>query len=610
MLFESDEYGHDVMKDYLPWPSSIEDNIAVFNNTGSLLEDVFGFARSLGIKTCIGTETPLTIPKAVKERIKSQGKDPNAPGIVKELYEGMFTRIKKRHPLDYYWLWTNEGWTWGGAKGKEINAVKNDMKIAYQAMKDVKAPFTMATCGWVLGPPGDKAGFDKLFAKEVALSCINRKVGKSPVEPGFAVIKGRPLWAIPWLEDDPAMIIPQLWVGRLRRDASDAFAYGCTGLMGIHWRTRILGPNIRALALAGWDQTGWNEEFGKQRTVIPQLERDVYVGGEADLSPAGSFAKDKRPRDLSAEDFYRDWAFSQFGAEVFAEAAGIFNRLDSGIEGRNLPRPAGWKKGPGGILALKSSWEDDKHKYDFVDELKALRAKVKGQGNLERFDYWLNSFRYMRSMNELGCARGSLDKIVKTITALKDDSAKKELVVKEALPVRIEMARLWEDMMKWELARVTNSSELGEIANIEQHNRLRLHFLDKHDGLLKENLGGSLPDEVNPKPAYDGPDRLIVPTRRTLINKGEGLDLKVIILSKNKPRKAVLYWRHPGEKKFGHKMSLKHIARCVYSVAISADEIGSKDIEYYIQAESGTGEKLVFPATAPEINQTVVVMPG
>ena len=31
-----------------------------------------------------------------------------------------------------------------------------------------------------------------------------------------------------------------------------------TGLMGLIWRTRILGPNIAALARAGWEQP-WND---------------------------------------------------------------------------------------------------------------------------------------------------------------------------------------------------------------------------------------------------------------------------------------------------------------------------------------------------------------
>ena len=50
----------------------------------------------------------------------------------------------------------------------------------------------------------------------------------------------------------------------MRRDAADALAYGCTGLMGIHWRTRILGPNVSALTRAAWEQNCWNPDFGKK----------------------------------------------------------------------------------------------------------------------------------------------------------------------------------------------------------------------------------------------------------------------------------------------------------------------------------------------------------
>ena len=112
----------------------------------------------------------------------------------------------------------------------------------------------------MLGPPQNPALFDEFLPKDMPMSCINRTVGNTPVEPGFAKVKGRPKWAIPWLEDDPGMTIPQLWAGRMRKDAADALKYGCTGLMGIHWRTRILAPNVSALAKAAWDQTGWNDE--------------------------------------------------------------------------------------------------------------------------------------------------------------------------------------------------------------------------------------------------------------------------------------------------------------------------------------------------------------
>jgi len=254
-LFESDEYGAEVMKGFLPVPKTAEDSIAVFNRTGAMLREAFSFGRALGIKTCVGTESPLTIPEPVKKGLLDKGMDPRDPAVVKEVYKGIFGRIVNAYPLDYYWIWTDENWTWSDAAPGQVKAVVDDIRTALEAAQEMSLPFSLATCGWVLGPPGDRSLFDRILPRDVALSSINREVGKAPLDPEFGRIGGRPKWAIPWLEDDPALTSPQLWVGRMRQDAVDALAYGCSGLLGIHWRTRILGPNISALAQAGWDRT-------------------------------------------------------------------------------------------------------------------------------------------------------------------------------------------------------------------------------------------------------------------------------------------------------------------------------------------------------------------
>lgn len=254
-LFERDAFGPEVMGDWLPEPKTPEACNEVFNRTAAMLRQAFEHARRLGVKTCVGTETPLIIPDQVKERLKSLGRNPDDLAVAQEVYAGIFARIASAYPLDYFWFWTPEGWTWEGAKPEQVRATTNDLFAAIAAAQQVNAPFKLATCGWVLGPQSDRSLFDKVLPKDVAVSCINREVGKTPVEKGFANVQGRGKWAIPWLEDDPALTAPQLWVGRMRRDARDALAYGCDGLMGIHWRTRVLGPAVSALANAAWDQS-------------------------------------------------------------------------------------------------------------------------------------------------------------------------------------------------------------------------------------------------------------------------------------------------------------------------------------------------------------------
>ena len=299
-MFDRDNYGADYMRDTFPWKTmSPEQCNALFDRMGDFLRDVFGYAHRLGIKTCLGTETPLTVPTVVKQRLQAAGKDPADPAVVQALYEGMFDRIARTHSLDYYWLWTPEGWTWSTVKQEQIDATMADFRACLAAADKVNAPFTLATCGWVLGPPQDPALFDEILPKQMPMSCINRTVGNTPVEPGFARVKGRPKWAIPWLEDDPGMTIPQLWVGRMRKDAADALNYGCTGLLGIHWRTRILGPNVSALAKAAWDQSGWSDEQVLTQNAPPAQPPEGCTGRQARAVSEDYDRRCRQPASLS-----------------------------------------------------------------------------------------------------------------------------------------------------------------------------------------------------------------------------------------------------------------------------------------------------------------------
>jgi hypothetical protein len=289
-LFERDDFGAEVMWDNIPEPKTPEANNEVFERTAITLQEAFGFARQLGIKTCVGTETPLVIPKLLKERLTAADKNPADLATVQELYEGIFRRAAQAYPLDYYWLWTPESWTWSPVAEAQIAATTNDLLAAFAALKKTSALFNLATCGWVLGPQQDRAMFDKVLPKEVAVSCINRQVGNTPVDAGFADVTGRGKWAIPWLEDDPGLNSAQLWVGRMRRDAFDARRYRCDGLMGIHWRTRVLSMNVGALAWAAWEQGDWAKAY-EPNAVPAQTSRVAGpVGGKPAAFPQNPIA--------------------------------------------------------------------------------------------------------------------------------------------------------------------------------------------------------------------------------------------------------------------------------------------------------------------------------
>lgn len=725
-LFERDDFGAEVMWGHIPAPATPEASNELFERAAGLLRSAFTFARQLGVQTCVGTETPLVVPKLVQERLQAAGKNPADPATVKELYEGIFRRIVQAYPLDYYWLWTPEGWTWSAVNEAQIAATTNDLLAAHAALKHVGAPFRLATCGWVLGPQQDRALFDKILPKDVAVSCINREVGKTPVDAGFGEISGRGKWAIPWLEDDPGLTEPQLWVGRMRRDAADALRYGCDGLLGIHWRTRVLAPNIAALAQAAWEQNPWAARYPGQtpplservfgpiggqvahypdnaiadteddplyqnvrydlkgyripasngtctvtlkfcephyteagrrvfdvklqgKTVLRNLDLFTRVGKDraldftntnvvvangwldVDFAPRVEFPclaaiavegkgwarkincgggawKDfiaepggtGAPKQVYAEtqDFYEDWATHEFGSKVGLAAARIFRDLDCAT-----PRPAEWVDGPGRLQPNAQSWDTVKTSYAFVDDFAALRRNVSGAGNLERFDYWLATFRYLRAMAEVGCAWGEFNRELQKARDAKEPAAQARLARDLALPARQKLVRVLERLYDHLLATVTNPGELGTVCNWEQHNLPEI--LEKPGAELARLLGEPLPAGAQPRETYRGPTRVIVPTARTSLRAGEPLNLKVIVLSERPIRRGALHWRELGRGRF-RELPLWHVARGVYSVELSADTTRGMDFEYYVRIETEGDRPVLFPATAPAQGRTVV----
>jgi hypothetical protein len=578
-LFDVDWYGADYMKNLSDWPHTEKENIEIFNTFGNILDNAFTLAQRLGVKTCIGTEIPLTIPVKVKEKLIEQGRDVTSEQTITEVYEGLFDRIMKTHPLDYYWFWTPESWTWEGENEDAVERTINDFSYAVQAAENVNASFTLATCGWVLGPSEDRTAFDRILPKEMPFSCINRELGFAPIDSGFMRIDGRPQWAIPWMEDDQALVSPQLWVGRTRKDAVDAQKMGCDGLIGIHWRTEILSPNFAALAKAGWETGEWNKQ---------------NVAGK---------------RDLPQSDFYLDWASSQFGKENAPVFAGVFSNLDGGPEGMysfqaKLYRTSTWMgTGPGGVFSNYQTWETISKEFEFVDEFAKLRDSVTGSGNIERFDYWLNVFRYTRQMAEVGCIFGSQDSIAEIIKTEKSSQRKLELA-NELITLKKLVNEKWGAMVTFLLQYAGTTGDLGTIANLELHNQEQLKVLTRHDSLIAVVTG--IPAPKNEFwTDYRGKPRIIVPTKRNVLDKKESLNLKAIVLSESKMNSVILYWRHLGVKPF-KKVVFRNVGRGVYSALLSDEEFRGNDFEYYIEAKT-ENENMIYPGDAPDKLMTVVV---
>jgi hypothetical protein len=577
-LFETANYGADYMKNVSVWPHTAQENIDIFNKMGQLLHNSFTLARDLGIKTCVGTETPLSVPYEVRDILK----DPQSDQSKQEIYEGIFSRIKATHPLDYYWFWTSEDWTWEGEAPGEVDRTRKDLLSAVAAAKKVDAPFTLATCGWVLGPARNRAEFDELLPKEMPFGVINRQQGYTVVEPAFQNVQARPKWEITWMEDDPAMITPQFWAGRTRKDAQDAYKYGCTGLMGIHWRTKSLSSSFMALARAGWEAKDYKK-------VVPADERDY-----------------------PADDLYNEWALLQFGEGAAKQASAVFQKLDGAplyVKGKNeivanFPRTSIWgEQGPGMIIANKKPWTEVEKEYNFIDEYEKCGPLIKEAANQDRYKYWLHTFYYAKALAQVGCALGEMDTIA-TLIGKETDAAAQKVLGNKLLQARNNAAKVWGVMMTHLLQTVNTTGEMGTIANIEQHNMQQMRFLVKYDRLISAATGENVA-AVELSKNYTGASRLVVTTKRTLLHPGEDLTMRIRILTSSDITAAAIFWKPLGAKSFEQK-AIEHEASNVYKLHLSAAEFQQQDLEYYVQVKLASGENLQYPV-GNNTTQTVVV---
>ena len=580
LLFEQDEYGPDYMLDCLDWPTTGEAGAAMFNRYGDMQQKTFAHARRLGIKTCVGTESPLGVPKLLAARLAAQGLKPDDPAVIRRLYEGTFLRLMQKMPVDYYWFWMPEIWLEAqpGCRGWEITTTANverDLGLAQAAAKSVQAPFGWATSGWRLGTRKEPLWLDQHTPQSWAISSLNTGVGGNPVEQHYGAMTNRPRWVIGWAEDDGTAGAHcctcwdlQLWVERMFANSADASRYGCEGMLAIHWRTAAIAPNITALTQAGWD-------FGR-----------------AGDTPADADAVTNTARSFALDDFWADWGRGLFGGEVGAKAGRLIQKFDGGHVGIN----ALIQGGAGTMDASSAKF------FAPLRELEALRPRIQGAGQRERLDYWLNFIRASELRVRTWVLSGRLAVKMGELNNIPEADKKQDFARTAVLPLRLAVARNYEDMIAAFARCAKSPGEIGTIASIESGNRGRI--VTAHDAILEKLLGQTLPAEAAVSTAYRGAPRIFVSATCTQVRASEPSEVRAFVLSSSKCTGVMLYYRPLGEGAF-KQTAATHRARQAYRVALPVPSAGT--VEYYLEATLDDGQKIHWPTTAPAINQTVVV---
>jgi hypothetical protein len=189
------------------------------------------------------------------------------------------------------------------------------------------------------------------------------------------------------------------------------------------------------------------------------------------------------------------------------------------------------------------------------------------------------------------------------VRAEKDPAAKATVAKEQALPLRKELVACVKQVYNSLLQTVGTTGEMGTVMNWEEH--ILPNLLEKPGAELAQALGEPLPADAMPSAGYDGPGHLMVSALRTAVAAGERLKLTLRVLSATPLQNVLVHWRELGGKAF-RTIPAEHVARGVYTATFPA---AKTDFEYWVESTSTGPTGCVFPATAPGMNQTVIVMP-
>ena len=251
------------------------DNWDIASRTTAMLRTAFDFAGELGIRTGIGFEpyqNPAEIVRALPPEALSHPGGFIESSTAHDLLDRRLGDLLERYPMvDHVWLWQDENANWE-SRSKNVPLSITPFAQAHDFLRRHAPSKRLVLAGW----GGVTRHFESLhhrLPEDMIFAALSDSLGWDPVNEAFGKLGSRERWPIPWIEDDPSMWFPQFRASRFQTDMKRAEDFGCQGMLGIHWRHRIIDPTATYLARASWD---------KQLTCVrslPKFLRRTGVGG-------------------------------------------------------------------------------------------------------------------------------------------------------------------------------------------------------------------------------------------------------------------------------------------------------------------------------------------
>ena len=554
------------------------DNWDIADRTTKMLRSAFNFASSLGIRTGIGFEpyqNPTEIVRALPPEAKSHPGGLIESPIGKDLLERRLADLLERYPMvDYVWLWEDEGANWESRK-TNIPLSVTPFKQAYDFLRRNAPNKKLVVAGW----GGVVRNFQSLHQRlpgDIVFAALSDSLGWDPVSEEYSKLESRERWPIPWLEDDPSMWLPQFRASRFESDMKRAKSFGCQGMLGIHWRHRIVDPTATYLSRAAWNPAltaaGHYEDFCA-----------TQVSSKRAKALAELFVDCDRNRKISST--FRG-AYDKNGFAVQAELTGDYDEAFT------------YETSEPDLAVLPAQRQ-------VAEAFKALLLETPSPTEKERIGYFAGFAGLTVSYCDALETAHKLGEVLKAATKLRTDAKEadaRNLVSRDGVPLWLAMAPLVRQTMLAFENIVSTRNDQGQLASMQ--NKFVRIALERLRLSIKEFLGEP-PAEMNR--AYDAATtdqsalatRIFVPTRPSLLAVGDSARIFIVVPSEGTVTQVRLLVRSNGIGDWVSKFASK-AGRHVYEAQLGPFPSGTSTVEYCASATvMGEEETLSAPLEAP-----------
>ncbi|MGO9240475.1 MAG: hypothetical protein ACLQBJ_06655 [Bryobacteraceae bacterium] len=480
--------------------------------TEKMLRRALTYAKQLGLRTGIGFE-PYQIPDETYRALPPEARsaDPHrrprwdpSSYTGRKLLEARLDNLLTSYPeVDHVWLWEDEGANWDSRK-EGIPLPTAAFNIAHDFLRRHAPSKRLVISGWG-GVARHFAELHKVLPEDIVFSCLSDTLGWDPVHEVFDQLGSRERWPIPWLEDDPSMWLLQLHVNRFHRDVDLSAGYGCQGMLGIHWRHRIVDPTATFFARAMWD-----------KSYTPDAHYAAFARSQASGDRARRYGE-----ILAAAD--RQQQFMRTGTNEFKDGHVVTNEFSGDYD-------EGFKY-----------WNDSHVTPEMRSAQRQaavdLRALVDSAPPVERdrLEHLTRTVEFMTHYGEAWILAQSLNEVLKhaqELRAAKKTDEAKALVETEGLPIWLKLAPEVRAAILRFHGAVATRNDLGTLASLQ--NKFSRLALDRLPLSMAEFID-AMPPEVAPAvaaaraPDSETPPRLIVPVRPTMLHTGDKVRVLAIV---------------------------------------------------------------------------------